>query len=129
MSVADQTTAGVDRNFEIDFPANMLAAHLRQRRRAAYCQLSAFSALGEAEDFVSDNLSNRETVVHFRALHVARLPVCHRERIRRGFARRRECRSVFLCEREIISRVTKAEQARGLRFVAADPFQVFLRTE
>ena len=52
MTVADQTAAGVDWNLEIDLAADVFAAHLRQRGRAALRQLGAFAGLGQAEDFV-----------------------------------------------------------------------------
>src|SRR6266404_1530552 len=81
MAVANQATTGVDRNLPTDFAADMFAPNLRKRSRPAFRQLSAFPFFRQAKNFVSDDFSNRETIVHFRALDVARLELRHRESI------------------------------------------------
>src|SRR5256885_8403456 len=110
MTIADQTTTGVDRNLPTNLPADVFATHLRKRGRASLSQLRAFARLGEAENFVSDDLSDRETIVDFRALHIARFQIRHGKGLLRRFARSGEGGCVFLLEREIIGRVTKTEQ-------------------
>ena len=60
-------------------------------------------------------------------MHVARLEVRHAECFLRRFARGGKCRRIFLFEREIIGRVTEAEQARQLRFIDAVFLQIFFR--
>src|SRR5205814_7307174 len=112
MAIANQAATGVDWNLPADFATNMFASDLRKGGRSASRQLGTFSLLRQAKNFVSDDFGNRETIVHFRALDVARLELRHCESLLGGFAGGRKCRSIFLLQREIIGGVTKTEQTR-----------------
>src|SRR5882724_10336898 len=96
MAVADQAATGVDRNLPTDFAADMFAPDLRKGSRSAFRQLSAFPFFRQAKNFVSDDFSNRETIVHFRALNVARLELRHRESILGRLTDGRECGGILL---------------------------------
>ena len=52
-------------------------------------------------------------------MHLARLEVSHPERFFRGFAGGGERRSIFLLEREVVSRETVSEQPDQLRLINA----------
>src|ERR1051326_4585617 len=56
MAVADQSTARIHRNLERELPFHSFIPHLGQGSRAALRELSAFSRLGQPENFVNDNL-------------------------------------------------------------------------
>src|SRR5436190_19140248 len=112
MAVANQAATGVDRNLPADFAADMFAPDLRKRGRSALRQLGTFPLLRQAKNFVSDDFGNRETIVHFGALNVARLELGHRESILGSLTGGRKCRCIFLLQREVIGGVTKTEQTR-----------------
>src|SRR5438477_5505006 len=110
MAVANQAATGIDRNLPADFAADMFASDLRKRGRSALRQLGTFPLLRQAKNFVSDDFGDRETIVHLRALNVARLELRHRESILGSLTGGRKCRCIFLLQREIIGGVTKTEQ-------------------
>src|SRR5437762_13820397 len=110
MAVANQAATGVDRNLPTDFAADMFAPDLRKGSRSAFRQLSAFPFFRQAKNFVSDDFSNRETIVHFGALNVARLEFRHRESLLGRLTGGRKCRGIFLLQREIIGGMPKTEQ-------------------
>src|SRR5207248_6736868 len=112
MAIANQTAARIDRNLPADLTFDVFASDLRERSRSAFRQLGTFPLFRQAKNFVSDDFSNRETIVHFRALNVARLELRHRESFLGGFTCSRKCRGIFLLQREIIGGVTKTEQTR-----------------
>ena len=66
MTITDQSTACVDRNFKRKF-AGCFAAHLGQCGRATFHEFDTFARLGKSEDFISNDFANREAIVHFGA--------------------------------------------------------------
>src|SRR5947209_3027164 len=127
MTVANQTAASVHRNLE--WRLRFFRAHLWQRRRATLHKFDAFARLGEPENFVSDNFSNGKAIVHLGALQIVRRKVCHAK----GFLRRLSCGrerwSIFLVERQIISRVTVPEQSSSAISIAANLVQILSRNQ
>src|SRR5207245_11535466 len=110
MTVTNQSATSVNRNLPADFAADMFAPDLRKRRRSAFRQLGTFPLLRQSKNFVRDDLGNRETIVHFRALNVACLELGHRESIHGSFTGGRKCGGIFLLQRQIIGGMTKTEQ-------------------
>ena len=128
MAIRNQTTARVHRNLERKL-AGLLIPNLRQGGCAAFHKLDAFARLGESENFASDNFCNRKAIVHFGALHIARLQVCHRKCLFCRFTCGRERGRVFFIKREIIGGVTVAEQTGRLALIGADFVHIFFRNE
>src|SRR5262245_36061688 len=87
MTVPDQPATGINRNLEVDLAANVFAAHLRERGRAALGQLSTFPGLSQPENFVGDDFGNRKTIVYLGAMEIMGFEVCHRESLLRRLAR------------------------------------------
>src|SRR5206468_2639580 len=127
MTVADEAASGVHRNFE--WRLGFFGTYLRQRRSTAFHKLHAFPWLGEAENFVCDDFGNGKTIVHLGALQIARGQVCHAKSFLSCFARDRKRWRIFFVERQIIGRVTVAEQSGDLAPIATDLVQILSRNE
>ena len=111
MAITDEAAAWVDRQAERRWLGSDLGAHSGQRRRPGLQQSGASAARNETEDFISDDLGYRKTVVNFRRLKVAWVDTRHNVGPLGRSARDGEIGHVLLFKRQAVRSVTIAEQA------------------
>jgi hypothetical protein len=116
MAVADQATAGVDRDAtksRVWGTALECFAHRGQSGFAAFQQASALAAFREAEEFVRNNLRNGEAVMHFDAVKTAGAKSGRGESLFDSLPGDGEIWGVLVIEGQPVGRVPKTGQTDG----------------